>query len=265
MANWRTLFFIPLSNDSTQAPFASRAIGFAIALIVLSALLFGSFYALQYQWNWAAAYRYKAKFIEGWFNTLGLSVASLLFSFLIGALATLSSRSRFLPLRYVSNLYVEIIRGTPLLVQIYFFFYVVSDAVGIENRYVVGIAIMALFSGAYISEILRAGIEGIGRSQLLSAKAIGFTEYQTFRYVIAPQALRASLPALAGQTANLIKDSSLLSIIAISEFTLNAQEVNAITYSSFESFFPLALGYLALTLPIMRLSRHLEKRLRFET
>ncbi len=145
------------------------------------------------------------------------------------------------------------------------FFYVVADAAGIQNRYVVGIAIMAIFSGAYISEILRAGIEGVGKSQLLSAKAIGFTEYQTFRYVIAPQALRSSLPALAGQTANLIKDSSLLSVIAISEFTLNAQEVNAITYSSFESFFPLAIGYLILTLPIMRLSRSIENRLRFET
>ena len=263
--NWRTLFIDSSPDDSQSVPFAARALSLSLAGLGLSLVLFASFYVLQYQWNWAAAFRYKAKFIDGWLNTLGISAASLVFSFSIGVLSIMAFRSRFLPLRYLSNLYVEAIRGTPLLVQIYLFFYVISDAAGIENRYVVGIAIMALFSGAYISEILRAGIDGIGRSQLLSAKAIGFTEYQTFRYVIAPQALRASLPALAGQTANLIKDSSLLSIIAISEFTLNAQEVNAITYSSFESFFPLALGYLALTLPIMRLSRLLEQRLRFET
>ena len=261
----RSLLFQPNTNDIDSVPTLARGISLAIALLFLSVILFASFYALQYQWNWDAAYRYRAKFVDGWIATLWLSLASLVFSFIIGIVSTLCRRSRFLPLQYIAKLYVELIRGTPLLVQIYLFFYVIADAAGIQNRYVIGIVIMALFSGAYISEILRAGIDGIGKSQLLSAKAIGFTEYQTFRYVITPQALRSSLPALAGQAANLIKDSSLLSIIAISEFTLNAQEVNAITYSSFESFFPLAIGYLILTLPIMRLSSRLEKRLRFDT
>jgi polar amino acid transport system permease protein len=252
-------------SDGKSPSIQTRVTSFAIALLALSVVLFAAFYVLQYQWNWSSVFRYKAKFLQGWLATLGISSISLIFSFLVGAIATVCYRSRFLPLKYLANLYVELIRGTPLLVQIYLFFYVIANAADIQNRYLVGVLIMAIFSGAYISEIFRAGIEGVGRSQLLSAKAIGFSEYQTFRYVIAPQALRSSLPALAGQTANLIKDSSLLSIIAISEFTLNAQEVNAFTYSSFESFFPLALGYLALTLPIMRLSRVLEKRLRFDT
>ena len=260
----RSLFFD--SKSAIKPPSAlARTASFAIALLALSFCLFAAFYVLQYEWNWSSVFRYKEKFIKGWLATLGISSISLIFSFLVGAIATLCYRSRFLPLKYLANIYVELIRGTPLLVQIYIFFYVIANAADIQNRYLVGICIMAIFSGAYISEILRAGIEGVGRSQLLSAKAIGFSEYQTFRYVIAPQALRSSLPALAGQTANLIKDSSLLSIIAISEFTLNAQEVDAFTYSSFESFFPLAIGYLALTLPIMRFSRILEKRLRFET
>jgi polar amino acid transport system permease protein len=252
-------------SDGKSPSIQARVTSFAIALLALSVVLFAAFYVLQYQWNWSSVFRYKAKFLQGWLATLGISSISLIFSFLVGTIATVCYRSRFLPLKYLANLYVELIRGTPLLVQIYLFFYVIANAADIQNRYLVGVLIMAIFSGAYISEIFRAGIEGVGRSQLLSAKAIGFSEYQTFRYVIAPQALRSSLPALAGQTANLIKDSSLLSIIAISEFTLNAQEVNAFTYSSFESFFPLALGYLALTLPIMRLSRILEKRLRFDT
>jgi len=260
-----SLFLGSNEPDDISAPTAARWASFTAAILFLSLVLYASFSALEYQWNWESALRYKTKFIEGWVATLWISALSLLFAFLIGSLTTLCSRARFLPLRYLSGIYVELTRGTPLLVQIFFFFYVVADAAGIQDRYVVGIAIMAFFSGAYISEILRAGIEGVGKSQLLSAKAIGFSEYQTFRYVIAPQALRSSLPALAGQTANLIKDSSLLSVIAISEFTLNAQEVNAITYSSFESFFPLAIGYLILTLPIMRLSRSIENRLRFLT
>ncbi len=261
----RSLLFESRDGDSSSLSPLARWTSFALVILFLSVVLFASFSALNYNWNWAAVFRYKAKFIDGWIMTLGISILSLVFSFLIGSISTLAARSRFLPLRYLANLYVELVRGTPLLVQIFFFFYVIADAAGIQNRYAIGIAIMSLFSGAYISEILRAGIDGVGRSQLLSAKAIGFSEFQTFRYVIAPQALRSSLPALAGQTANLIKDSSLLSVIAISEFTLNAQEVNANTYSSFESFFPLAIGYLILTLPIMRLSRNIENRLRFET
>lgn len=261
----KSIFYHAAEGDDALPSRLSRYASFLLAALLLSLLLYGSFAALQYQWNWQSVLRYKAKFIEGWFTTLKIACVSLIFAFLVGAISALCGRARFLPIRYLSTLYVELIRGTPLLVQIFLFYYVIADAANIQNRYFVGVAIMAIFSGAYISEILRAGIEGVGKSQLLSAKAIGFSEYQTFRYVIAPQALRSSLPALAGQTANLIKDSSLLSIIAISEFTLNAQEVNAITYSSFESFFPLAIGYLAVTLPIMRLSRVIEKKLQFDT
>ena len=91
------------------------------------------------------------------------------------------------------------VRGTPLLVQILIFFYVVADAIGVGNRYLVGVLTLAFFSGAYISEIIRAGIESVGQSQLESARAIGLTPAQTYRHVIFPQALRQTLPPLAGQ------------------------------------------------------------------
>jgi len=122
---------------------------------------------------------------------------------------------------------------------------------------------MALFSGAYIAEIVRAGIESLSESQLESARAIGLTKTQTYRYVVMPQVIRRILPPLAGQFGALIKDSSLLSIIAVSELTLNAQEVNAFTYSALESYLPLAAGYLLLTLPISLFSRYLEKKYRY--
>jgi polar amino acid transport system permease protein len=162
-------------------------------------------------------------------------------------------------------MYVEVVRGTPLLVQILIFFYVVADAFKIQSRYLVGILILSFFSGAYICEIVRSGIEGIGKSQIDSARAIGLTRLQTYRHVIFPQATRQILPALAGQFASLIKDSSLLSIISISEFTLNAQEVNAYTYSTLESYIPLAIGYLILTLPLSLWTRFLERKFHYET
>jgi polar amino acid transport system permease protein len=150
-------------------------------------------------------------------------------------------------------------------VQILIFFYVIASAVHLENRYVVGILTLAIFSGAYIAEIIRAGIESVGKSQIESARAIGLTRAQTYRYVVLPQALRQTLPPLAGQFVSLIKDSSLLSIIAISEFTLNAQQINSYTFSTLESYLPLAMGYLLLTLPISFWTRWLEKRMKYET
>lgn len=261
----RALFFASKAPGVVAVSRLAAAVSFAVAFSLIALLALAAFAALSYDWNWASVYRYRTKFIEGWFVTIAISLAALAASCLIGAAAALAHRSVFLPLRYLFRIYVEVTRGTPLLVQILIIYYVFADAAQLDNRYVVGALVLALFSGAYVSEIFRAGIESVGSSQLLSARALGFTPYQTFRYVVFPQALRRSLPALAGQFANLIKDSSLLSIIAIGEFTLNAQEVNSATLSSFESFFPLALGYLVLTLPIFHLSRYLERRMAFDT
>jgi len=225
-------------------------------------LVFGH---LQYHWDWAAVWVYREKFVRGWLMTVALSAGALVFSLLFGTLAALARRARLLPLRQLATLYVEGVRGTPLLVQILILFYVVGDALGIENRYVAGGLILSLFSGAYIAEIVRAGIEGVGQSQWESARAIGLTPAQIYRYVVFPQALRQMLPPLAGQFVSLIKDSSLLSVIAVNELTQNAREVNAFTYSTLEAYLPLAAGYLILTLPLSLWTRRLEERFRYET
>jgi len=160
---------------------------------------------------------------------------------------------------------VEVIRGTPLLVQLLIGFYVIANAVGLENRYVVGVLVLSLFSGAYMAEIFRGGLAAIPTTQRDAARAIGLTPWQSLRFVILPQAIRLVLPPVAGQLVSLIKDSSLLSVIAISEFTLSAQEVNAFTYSTLECYLPLAAGYLLLTLPLSALARWLERRFHYES
>lgn len=259
-----TSFFI--SSDTTQRVRPTvRALNFALALLLLAAVLTFSFHQFASPWNWSAIYKYRAKFVQGWIVTVLISLAALVCSTVIGLILALARRSRLLLLRSLSQVCVEVIRGTPLLVQLLIFFYVVADAFGMNNRYFVGVLTLSLFSGAYISEIIRAGIESVGKSQLDAARAVGFTRRQTYHYVIFPQALRQALPPLAGQFASLVKDSSLLSIIAINEFTLNAQEVNSYTYSTLESYIPLALGYLILTLPISLWTRWLENRSRYET
>jgi polar amino acid transport system permease protein len=231
-----------------------------LVLVVSAAFFTFAFSQLSYSFDWASVYAYRRSFLLGFAMTLVISVFSLLLSVCLGLLVGIGSRSRVLFLRYLARGYVELIRGTPLLVQILIFFYVVANAMGVQNRYVVGVVIMAIFSGAYVSEIFRAGIDSVGETQLESALSLGLTKAQTYRYVILPQVTRRILPPLAGQLASLIKDSSLLSIIAVKEFTLAAREINSATFSTLESFIPLAVGYLVLTLPISVLSKHLERK-----
>lgn len=237
----------------------------ALLVIVLALVLVATFSSLDYTWNWRGVWEYRERLWRGWLATLGISSLALLGSLAMGTLAALARRSRWLLLRQASILYVEVVRGTPLLVQILVLYYAVFEVVRLRDAFTSGVLILSLFSGAYMAEILRAGIESVGKSQWDSAKAVGFTRWQAYRFVVAPQALRHILPPLAGQLASLVKDSSLLSIIAIGEFTLAARDIDSLTLSPFESYLPLALGYLAITLPVSLAARRLERKFRYET
>jgi polar amino acid transport system permease protein len=221
-----------------------------------------TFLSVSYTFNWSSIYEYKQKFIDGFLMTIVISFFALILSFLIGLFFAYGQSSKIIFLRFFSRFYIEGIRGTPLLVQILIFYYVFANSLGLDNRYVVGVIILALFSGAYVSEIIRAAIQSIEKDQFEASLSLGMNKYQMYRHIIFPQAFNRMLPALTGQFASIIKDSSLLSIISISEFTMNAQEVNAYTYSTLESYIPLAIGYLLLTYPISFYTSTLEKRLK---
>ncbi len=221
------------------------------------------FVNVSYDFHWESVWEYRQKFIDGFMMTIIISSSALILSLLIGLFFAYGQGSRIIILRFFSRFYVEVIRGTPLLVQILIFFYVFANNLGFDNRYIVGTVILALFAGAYVTEMIRAGLQSIGLEQYESAKSLGFTPFQTYRYIILPQAYKRIIPPLTGQFASIIKDSSLLSIISISEFTMNAQEVNAYTYSTLESYIPLAIGYLLLTYPISLFASRLEKRLKY--
>lgn len=261
----RRYFFITPDSRGGGVPAAAVAASWLVVFLCLSLLFWFAFSQVKFAWGFSAVYAYRYMFLNGWLMTVAVSLAAMALSLLVGLATALARLAPFLPLRYLARVYMEIIRGTPLLVQILIFFYVVADAFGINNRYLVGVLILAMFSGAYISEIIRAGIESVSETQLESARAIGLARGQIYRYVIFPQVARQVLPPMAGQFASLIKDSSLLSIISVSEFTLNAQEVNAFTFSTLESYLPLAIGYLILTLPISLWTKRLERRFRYAT
>jgi polar amino acid transport system permease protein len=244
---------------------AVRVFCFALAFALVLGVIFAALLGLQYRWDWKPVWSYRELLLDGWFGTLGISAIALPASCVVGLALAFARRSGFLPLHYMARIIVEITRGAPLLVQIYLYFYVFANALHLHNRYVVGPLTLAVFTGAYISEIIRAGIESVGRSQIETARAIGLTARQTYRFVIFPQAIRQILPALAGQFVSLVKDSSLLSILSIAELTKAASDVNSYTFGPFESSLPLALGYLVITLPISLWTQSLEQRAKFDT
>jgi polar amino acid transport system permease protein len=231
--------------------------------LLLGLMLFLSFSNIRYSWNWPILWNYKEKFLSGWILTLKISALSLILSLFLGWLLLMGQRSLII-LKVFCQSWINLIRGTPLLVQILIFFYVIANAAGFSDRFWLAIFILSNFSAAYIAEILRAAIEGIPQSQWDAAKALGLNKKQTYTHVILPQLFKASLPALAGQFASIVKDSSLLSVIAVSEFTLSAQEVNSLTYSTLEAYIPLALGYLLITAPISWISHKIEMKLHYE-
>ncbi len=225
-------------------------------------LFYIMFTTISYDFYWDSIYEYRQKFIDGFLVTIYISFFALILSLILGVIFAYGQNSKFILLRFFSRFYIEIIRGTPLLVQILIFFYVFANNLGFDNRYIVGTVILSMFASAYVSEIIRAGVKSIDKGQYESAKSLGFTPTQSYMYIIFPQAYKRILPPLTGQFASIIKDSSLLSIISISEFTMNAQEVNAYTYSTLESYIPLALGYLVLTYPISFYASILEKNMK---
>lgn len=252
-----------LDRARAPAPLWAKGVTFLGVLLALSAL---STLVLWSSTNhWAAVWSYREVFWKGWLLTLGISSLALVGSTVLGVLAALAKRSEILVIRYISTTYIDFVRGTPFLVLILLLFYGLPQVTQNASRLFVGVLALSLFAGAYIAEIVRAGISSVGESQRESARAIGLTPLQTYRYVIFPQALRQILPPLAGQFASLIKDSSLLFVIGLPEVTYTAQQINSATYSTLESFLPLALAYLVLTLPISLLSSSLEKRLRYES
>lgn len=204
---------------------------------------------------------YGGALLRAWGLTLALSAVALLLACVLAPLWCVARSAKAGGWRWLAGAGIAIMRGTPLLVLLLFGFYVVADAFGAESRLVVGMVILAVYTSAYLGEMLRGGLESIGAAQWEAARAVGFDDRQGFRHIILPQALRRVLPGLAGMGLNLVKDSSLLSVIGVMEFTKQAQVASTMTYSHFEAYLVLAAGYLLITLPLGWLAAWMEGRL----
>lgn len=197
--------------------------------------------------------------LNGLWVTLWLSAAASVVALFVGLFAGLARLSGNYTLRSLAGLYVEIIRGTPLLVQIYIAYYFIGRIYGLD-RNICGVMALGLFAGAYVAEIIRAGIQAIPRGQGEAARSLGMTSMQTMIDIILPQAFKKILPPMAGQFISLIKDSSLVSIIAITDLTKAGREIVSSTFATFEVWLVVAAMYFLVTSVLSQIVYYMERR-----
>lgn len=193
--------------------------------------------------------------------TIEITVFSVAVGFIIGLFVGIARICRIKILRLLAAVYADCIRGTPLLVQIFLIYFALPMITGQRvEPFIAAVAACGINSGAYVSEIFRAGIQSIDVGQMEAGRSLGLTWWQTMRYIILPQAFKNILPPLGNEFIAMLKDSSLVSVIGFEELTRRGQLIIAQTYGSFEIWMTVAILYLIMTLAISRFVAWLEKR-----
>jgi len=216
-----------------------------------------------YRLDWGAALDFMPLLLQGVLATLRISAVSILLAIPIGIALAFMRISRNKVANALSSAYIEFVRGIPLLVLLMFIYFGFGGFVNISAM-VAAVSGLALFTGAFVAEIVRAGIQSIPKGQMEAARASGMTYFQAMRLVIIPQAMRRIIPPLTGQFISLVKDSSLVSTISVADLTLQTRNVVVVTFRSFETWTITALLYFAMTFGLSRLFRILESRFRAE-
>lgn len=237
-----------------------RQIGQALVVLGLIAWLIGAGIAqLDYKWQW---YRVQPFFfrivdgeliygplIRGLIMTLKIAGLAGVLAILIGFLTALARMSRSFAGRLIATTYLEAIRNTPLLVQLFLVYFVLAPIIGLD-RFWAGVLCLAFFEGSFAAEIIRGGIRGVDRGQVEASRAIGLTPVDSYRYIIVPQALPLILPPLTGLMISTIKHSAIVSVIALAELTTQALNLISNTFMAFEIWFIVAAIYLCLTVTL---------------
>jgi polar amino acid transport system permease protein len=243
---------------------------FLLVLGALAALMARGTDRLGYNWQWYRVPQYlytvdgeglhPGPLLRGLGVTLRITAVSLLLAFLFGLVAALFRISRSFSARWTARVYVETVRNTPLLVQLFFIYFVLGPILEID-RMTSAVLALSLFEGAYAAEILRAGIMSVEKTQWEAAYSVGLHPLGAFRLVVFPQALRRVLPPLTSQAVSLLKDSALVSTIAVFDLTMTGRAIISETYLTFELWFTVAAMYLVIALALSAVVSVLEKRM----
>jgi len=207
--------------------------------------------------------KYYLFFLNGAKFTVVLAIFTVIFGVILGVILALMRISNNKLLNFIGAAYVEFIRGTPVLVQVYLIFYGLPSILGINfPDMVAGILALTINSGAYVAEIIRAGIQAVDKGQLEAARSLGMKYTTAMRYIIVPQAIKNILPALGNEFITVIKESSIVSVIGIHELMYNADTVRGNTFRAFEPLIIAAVMYFVMTFTLSKLMGKAERRLK---
>jgi len=207
-------------------------------------------------------------FYDGVKMTILISLSSVLLGVIFGALLTLMKRSKFKigkvkPLSVIATVYIEIIRGTPMLLQIMLVYYGFDQLLGIDMKALTaGIIAVSLNSAAYVSEIIRAGIDAVDKGQYEAARSLGMNQFMAMKLIIIPQATKNILPAIGNEFVTVIKESSMASVIGVGEIMYSAKVVTGQTYRAFEPLIIAAVFYFVITFTLGRIINYIERRMK---
>ncbi len=225
--------------------------------------------AMQYNWQWYRVDQFFYRIVDGeliWgalmkglMVTFQITAVSMVLSVLIGLITALLRMSNSFSGKLIANVYLEAIRNTPLLVQLFLFYFIVAPIVGID-RFWTGVLCLSFFEGSFAAEIIRAGIQSVHRGQNEAAKALGFSRFNSYRDVILPQAVPIILPPMTGLVINLIKHSAIVSVIAVADLTTEGLNIISDTFMAFEIWFTVAGIYLVVTVSLSLFVSWLESR-----
>ena len=272
----------------------------ALVALVFGYMVWNTTVVLKYRWDWSSIWPFVFRLdkatgqwvpnivFEGLLTTLRLAIWGILLAGVIGTVMGVARNSRRLLFRLLSGLYVMLIRNIPPVVFVFVFVFfiasqimpklAVADSVAsmspsgqwwvsvffgtpkLIDNFLLGLICLSVFSGAYVTEIVRAGLESVPKSQIEAGDSLGFSKLDVMRFVILPQAFRNVLPPMAGQFIQLIKDSSLVSLVSIQELTFMAQDVQVTTQRVFEVFVFVGAIYFVICFTLSRLFAALERR-----
>ena len=237
---------------------------------IIAWLIYAGAAAMEYRWQWYRVGPFFYRIVDGEFIagplirgiivTLQLAGVSSVLAILIGAFTAIGRMSNSIAGRSIATTYLEIIRNTPLLVQLFMFYFVLAPIFGID-RFWAGVLCLAAFEGSFAAEIIRGGIQAVDRGQYEAADATGLSKFDKYYCVILPQALPLILPPLTGLLISLIKHSAIVSVIAVAELTTEGLNLISDTYMAFEIWFIVAGMYLVLTTSLSVLVNILEVRM----
>ena len=250
------------------------ALSALVQIVVLAAavvwILDSGAQAMGYRWQWDRVPDYiafyedgewcPAELMEGLLVTINISLISLVATLVIGLTTALLRNYNSVVGRTLATSYVELIRNTPLLVQIYLLYFVFGPVIGLD-RFSTAVLALALFQGAYTAEIFRAGLNSISKGQFEAAQSLGLSKTYTYWDVILPQVVQRTLPPLTNEVISLIKNSSIVSVMAIFDLTTEARNIVSEPAMPFEIWFSVAIIYLALTLSLSAVAAWLEHKL----